>query len=344
MLSAQLSDVHTICSEVVNNAWFFRTWTIQEYILSRRPAIGLIGGILFPLLIVGELEAAIMRSQTELRNAGVLWLPASWVRYQVEELCRTLRSSGSPNLSLVEQLLYFLTHLASVMCSEPHDQIYGVLGMIKAQNLPPELTPNYQTPFTRVCQNYARYIIENTGDLIFTTCAENRLAGVPSWVPDFRFTSGVQIEKKAKAAPSFSSDGMKLKVQGFRMQRVLGYSPKASTFENGLMDFNDTVLTASAWIRRRPLQDIFDEWMRQEFGLVYEDNRSDLADVRSIKDVVSSLQPNSGSRPFFRQYLETLKLNSKCWKHGQQFCSKMERSTLGIAIASLNRMKMKSGC
>jgi hypothetical protein len=47
----------------------------------------------------------------------------------------------------------------------PHDYIYGLLGLVGTEALSSVLAPDYNRPYSQVCQEYPSFVFENTGNL-----------------------------------------------------------------------------------------------------------------------------------------------------------------------------------
>lgn len=177
--------------------------------------------------------------------------------------------------------------------TQPHDHIYGLLGMTSVENFLPELVPDYTLPFGQVFQDYTRYVIENTSDLRILWCDRNDLENFPSWVPDLRRNSMSITELHTSNPISFSSDGQTLTVQGVRMGRVLLYFIMHERKRSELLtDLQEVVLSFSAWIRRVSLQDVFQEWIAHhvEKGLFPAGFASEF---RSMEDLLTHLPADS---------------------------------------------------
>ena len=84
-------------------------------------------------------------------------------------------------------------------------------------------------------KRYCRLIFEQTGDLSLLDTATTFYKGMPSWVPDLVFGSGVHRghEPPVRASVSFSDDGSKMTLTGTLLSKVvLGFSPiRRKSFE-----------------------------------------------------------------------------------------------------------------
>jgi hypothetical protein len=100
--------------------------------------------------------------------------------------------------------------------------IYSLLGIVDLPLVfPKPLKPDYTAPYASVYQSYSRFLFEYTGDLSIMPTVENHLAGIPSWVVDFRqrkvnTTTGLALKiiPGTLASPKFSDDGNEMTVEG----------------------------------------------------------------------------------------------------------------------------------
>ncbi|KAH8745575.1 hypothetical protein F5883DRAFT_529517 [Diaporthe sp. PMI_573] len=116
----------------------------------------------------------------------------------------------------------------------PHDYLYSMIGLCGGSELlPPELAPDYQKSFPRVCEDYARCIIKATGSVailartfwqLWPDYDEALAEDLPSWVPDFR-ASQRSLSVEGDVNPpnvSFAGpDGELLKVRGYDSEKVI---------------------------------------------------------------------------------------------------------------------------
>ncbi|CAI7606502.1 unnamed protein product [Penicillium bialowiezense] len=128
-----------------------------------------------------------------------------------------------------DQLLELLDSTARRHCTIPHDTIYGVLGLwhhVRRQELPQELTPNYDIPYADVCQQYSAYLLAHTRDLrIITKRTPTFNTKVPSWVPDLGCidmrADGHQIFHTKRAQVRISPNGQELLLKGRHFASVI---------------------------------------------------------------------------------------------------------------------------
>ena len=207
--------------------------------------------------------------------------------FQMSTLRLRFKTSDWHARSFVDQLLYLVSQTTGKVTTEPHDRIYGLLGMTNTKNIPSKLLPNYKLPFAQVYQEYARYAIENSGDLSILDCTSNELKNVPSWVPDLRFSVVRRLKSSTTAVPAFSPDGRIMTVEGVRLGRVLmSISRSSQTPAEYLSCVLETILAASAWTRAMPLQDVGQEWIHSYWELFSMPH--DEPTFQSIQDIIQS--------------------------------------------------------
>jgi len=265
--------------------WITRVWTLQEYALN--PNVYFF--ISMPpserwkytsLLVHGDFWNLILAkiSQTEgfdeLERNNFLLVRERWkdwlfmwitrLRYWKEEF-----QTYSP----AEQLIQVYEGTSMRKCSVPHDQVYGMLSMVNFRKLPEELMPNYNTPFGDVFWQYTKYIIAETGDLRIIQCVHNELVGYPSWVPNLRFNGDLNVSIRSPVI--ISGNGRRLIVQGSKLGTVLATLHPSGSQEEYLSNIQDTILTASARVQRRPATDIFQQW--------FHDFTANFRDVRPME-------------------------------------------------------------
>jgi hypothetical protein len=183
---------------LLRNRWFTRVWVVQEHVLCNRqtePCV-LIGRATFsfPTLYIFTtvlqqlvIQQAELASKDELRLAMHSSLDKAEAALGFINIRAHTASSEFQNLSAANRLLFLLTHIGSKQATVPHDQFYGLFGLIAFQDLPKALLPDYRQPFEEVYANYTHYIIENTQDLQILAFSEAiDLPDQPSWVMDFR--------------------------------------------------------------------------------------------------------------------------------------------------------------
>lgn len=256
-LRTKRHDLFYVYACIAVSDWFNRLWIAQEYFLSPLAPCALVGGWIFELDHLLDIATAFREAEP---MAGVFWKGAGESMAALFKGRAQIRSIDYRELPLADQILHLLNMTLAGKCTVPHDNVYGILGLIDLKSLPKSLLPDYELPFAQVCKEYTKFVIEGAGDLSILVCHENQLEGVPSWVPDLRY--GVIREKKSThCSVSFSADGSRMTVQGVQIARILARSERLEKNADTLRHFVETILMAVAWMRRLPLHEVFMEWV-----------------------------------------------------------------------------------
>lgn len=212
-------------NRLAKRAWFERFWVIQEVALPTKVPVILAGGswlhmeflisLLKYLYEIGAGKKAFLEmSHSSWRRLVSFWNLRFW--HQDRERDAEVFSQTPLRTAAKMSALLSRGDLGILKATLQHDHIYGLLGLIRATELPYQLMPRYDDPFAQVCHEYAKYIVEHSNDLYILFREENRLQGVPSWVPDFRFVSTGQglVTGNQQRLASFSPDGSKMILLG----------------------------------------------------------------------------------------------------------------------------------
>jgi hypothetical protein len=287
------------------NPWFDRTWIIQEFVLSQNRPIALIGNYSFHCTHLFQLNRNILQSRSTMSSATHSMLQGMISNmHKLSNLVNThqwkrgpgglFEVPGFPLLSPAHKLLHLLRMFSKKQSTVPHDQVYGMLGLLESQ-LPGHLKPDYRLPFERVCQDYARFILEDTGDLKIIEAHWSELEECPSWVPDLRYLDPPRKRHAASAmgAVRFSADGQKLTVEGVPMGRVSTCSCSRSHIADQsliayLRTINDIVLTGSAWLTQRPLEAVFTAWLEVLLVRQFVLPLSTVSGITSMESLISA--------------------------------------------------------
>jgi len=166
--------------------WFSRVWVIQEASLARND----------PVVMAGE-------AQCHFRGLVNLW-------YHLGRKCNsTVRALLTTTaqipafdalrdwcqeearwfLSPAVQLNKILPNVMNFKSEKPHDQIYGVLGLLGTESRPEWLRVDYKQLPQKLFWEVTVNILSDTGDLaIINRTRSGGQLGVPSWVPNFEDT------------------------------------------------------------------------------------------------------------------------------------------------------------
>ncbi len=296
-------------TKVVTLPWFSRIWILQEAVLSQKDPLLIFGrnycqfaglAIIHGTLIHGREDDQFNRNyQTDavLRKAyGIVTIHQIRQCYQ-DKLRSTSQVIGENDLpSVARRLLAILKQKTpECQCTLNHDTIYGVLGIAGPLTLPEALAPDYRKPYSLVCQQYARFLMENTGDLTILSGDgirfENERSRVPSWVPDFRFPSHYFIDPPTYSRILFSPDGKQMSVQGVSLGICTRFL-QPTRIEPGTIDpleqLETRILAPASNIKKCSLDIMLDEWLESWITAPY--NLS-IATLRKHYDVAVKRQP-----------------------------------------------------
>lgn len=250
-------------SETMQQPWFTRVWTFQEYVLGKA-RLGLQGNHLIVLeslcalaMCLGEnvpdspLVSAYLSNTVSL-GFRLVWLIRS--SFTAQEESWKLQS-------FAHKILQGIQWLENRQTSIPHDYIYGILGLVDPEEVPAALWPNYGIPFGQVFFEFTKYIIMNSGDLRILSTTKPKLDDCPSWVPDLRdpwLDSAIPLTTNPV---EFSLGGWAISVEGVRLGLPTAYSKRkeGETAPEYLSRVEATIFTASASIRNLPLQNVVQE-------------------------------------------------------------------------------------
>ena len=249
--------------------WFDRVWTFQEICLPRNPQQIpdiICGPYIVPLSTIGAFCRAMSSLMKETQDRIICSN-----MHQFDQIANTknllARPSPRDETEVAQLLLSILQQLYGRNATEAHDFIYGTLGMINIHMLPENLKPHYSRDYGEVYYEYSRFIFERTGCLTLMMTGKHCLQSQPTWVPDFRFLLP-QRNALARSKVSFSPDGRKMCVQGFKVGEIAAYigwrnipSDLTSAGE-ALRDFEATMLKEGARIQGISTTAMFDIWLR----------------------------------------------------------------------------------
>jgi len=269
--------------DLITNPWFRRVWVMQECALSRRRPCALMGSYLISLEAIHSLPATIDEQATALdpdssEISGLLdsvdWMETTkglfWTSAALRDQFRAPEFGAKPT---AEKLVSLMTKMGGKQATVPHDYIYGLLGMVDASTLPQHLRPDYTLPYARVFADYARFLIEQTGDLrllMDRTRYPEPLDGVPSWVPNpATFKAGLSSEPEplTRHVGGFEADGRVLTAEGTRVSELLlrhshlGEQQDDGDVVKSLRAFYDEILARSAQIRGKSLTEVARDWL-----------------------------------------------------------------------------------
>ncbi|KKP04293.1 hypothetical protein THAR02_03570 [Trichoderma harzianum] len=193
---AQLSAL----ASFFNRTWFTRVWVVQEVVLSQAATV-VCGSCVFSWDDITEVShyLATTVSKQEFHAAG---LELQELQYKNPAKMAAVRRDVV-KLALVEKqlkrestiLLHSLIRFRNWDSFRGHDKVYALLGIHKAalqlEDAQPDspLYPRYEQDVHRAYIRIAKYILENTSDLLLIAHVEGEdfqsIPSLPSWVPDW---------------------------------------------------------------------------------------------------------------------------------------------------------------
>ncbi|KAI2469417.1 HET-domain-containing protein [Annulohypoxylon bovei var. microspora] len=297
-------------ANILNRPWFDRVWTIQEACLDTSPEI-YIGRHSVRLSNLTDLWKILA-----LEHRFLLLCPGSGRMNSLNKLDDLWRHSifdGNKNpkkQDMAEVLATLLRVAGKKSCSDPRDQLYGLLGLLRHLNdeeeLPEDLTPDYRLSYEYVYWNYAAFLFQSVRDLTLLGCSRNELRNVPSWVPDFRYMS-IGTEPIRGEQLRISSDKRTLHIRGCVLgtfRDVLNGCnqeeiwPKRKIVPPGLparlREFEKYILKPSAVIRDITIEEAFDDLINSMTRIIDADGDESFYQVyrRLIKST-------GGKRPWY---------------------------------------------
>lgn len=308
-------------ADLLNQPYFVRTWTIQEYILNSRPPVALVGGFVFDLDHVHSLATRLVSESDSMHPLMQAHSTAVWGRalnlFQISiardrwhNLPRTtvvnIGSGGSASqilsvpdesFSLLppgEKLSYLLQGFIKRECTNPLDRFYGLLGLLDIHEIPKSLLPDYNLSLPQVSRDYIRYIIESTRNLTMMESASGHTAvDCPSWVPNVKHLHparpGYSVSRDNKSF-SFSEDGRFLTVEGIKVGEIITCSCTAcpTEYKEKHFDFiHDVLIEGAAEITGQSMTEIFQSWLKAELSLRQIPPTS-VPNIKSMHDLIES--------------------------------------------------------
>ena len=203
-------------------SWFSRVWVIQEVALATRKPIILAGEAWTEIKALVAVVHALSRFiRGFARSDTALLAILAGIRKDYFKDA-TIEADSNINTTTVAARLdkvvgktngYFDATL-------PHDYLYGLLGLVSSGELSDPLLPDYNKPFGQVYQEYAKLIIEHTGNLSVLFWYRSNLRGSPSWVPEFSSNSSRAWDKpvaNVTSSISFSQSGHQITLRGLEI-------------------------------------------------------------------------------------------------------------------------------
>jgi hypothetical protein len=194
------ASVLDLASSIMGRAWWYRTWPLQELVLSRSP-----------LLLCGRktLQRSCIYATFKLLNMFRRALPTSprgsiidFAKSQLDQcqyqgllwsaaidLACMLEANDTITLSLADVMTFVQVSSKALCASDPRDSIFGLLGLVRQWN--PDQTqvkPDYSIDYVQVYVTTSVSLIEcGWSYTLRYAVTPKTLLGLPSWVPDSKY-------------------------------------------------------------------------------------------------------------------------------------------------------------
>ncbi|OTA96145.1 hypothetical protein M434DRAFT_393232 [Hypoxylon sp. CO27-5] len=309
VLKAEFGDAYDAIIEatvdILQRPWFERVWTIQEACLNT-----------YPNIYVGRhsvyLENFIKLFKILAMEHKFLYLCSGSARMVAfDKIDRLHRSAlfdwdDSPKkLDMAEVLATLLRVTGKKSSSDPKDQLYGLLGLLRHLNegeIPEEFAPDYRLLYEDVYWNYAAFLFQSIGDLKLLDCTRNELRRVPSWVPDFRYFSlGPELRRESSVQVSPDKRDLHLRgcmlgtfrdaIAGCDLQDIMPSDKKIPIkLLRRLEEFEERILKPSAAARETTIEETFDDMMKNTTKILSVDGKA------SFYQIYRRLRESPGGR------------------------------------------------
>ncbi|KAI1650746.1 HET-domain-containing protein [Daldinia loculata] len=182
--------VMIVMDDILRRPWFERIWTIQEACLYKKPIVYVGHHSVFLDDLIEFFSYFAKKNRILSITPGSMRIAAIQGINQLYINARRDQVDNPRRLRTVEVFSQILMAVDVKKSTDPRDQVYGLLGILKdiiGEELPDELLPNYHLSCAETYWAYAAFLFQSAGDLKLLDCSCNELQGVPSWVTDFRY-------------------------------------------------------------------------------------------------------------------------------------------------------------
>ncbi|KAH9883247.1 HET-domain-containing protein [Xylariomycetidae sp. FL2044] len=291
VFGGQYAAVVDTVSDILNRPWFTRVWTLQEACLRGSTTIYLGCHSMYLDQFFIFIEWFMLHHPSLRLCPGSARIAALRRIHAFHHLVIAFQLRDQPlEIGVAGAICKFVGMTLKKQSTDPRDQLYGLLGLVKhfteSEELPTALVPNYRLPYEQVFWDYAAYLLGRVGDLRLLTAEHNLLKGVPSWVPDFRYLA-IGTELEPEPSVSVSPDRRTLHVKGIAMEEIIDHVPCADRRAYGfsaaaaaepylfamadrIKHVEDRILRPSSAIRGVPLRDTIQRVLRNVHRLFPE--------------------------------------------------------------------------
>lgn len=228
----------TSLGEILTRPWFSRVWIIQEVANAQDSVVALVGlhpiqwkflsHVVIPcceyMTHSGNSSSVDIMFRTNAENVHTL---RDLAREYADTMARRASSHGAGGSDNTPERLYTLLQrtCGSFKATDPHDIIYAILGLLGTATIPRELLPDYTASVGHVFHQTAIYLVRHMRRVEFLRFEkrENQdLAGVPTWVPDWRYVKMGEVRGYENSpAANVTEDGLGLELEGITLGTVV---------------------------------------------------------------------------------------------------------------------------
>lgn len=309
---------------LVLRPFFERVWVVQEVCLPRLNPVALIGSHSIALCdlpklaeMCDDIEDTFQTETVMIDRLSSILARSYWVSgHGAYRFVRSfLQNRGididrvqNPNVFYALELLGLTLGTRGVLeATVPHDRIYGMLGLLtpKVQAIaPPQLRPDYGSKAEDVFHAYTRFVVEHTGDIRILLWGQlGRLAGVPSWVPDYTSRENTTVVGESSLPTTFAvgRDGKTLHgLAIFLGECVAAFSAEVDsslrssadplpTVMATLHEANQKILVIAADKSRRCICKVISDWLRPAVLIHDEDRQNRMEELALYQGWYSAL-------------------------------------------------------
>lgn len=227
----------TSLSQILTQAWFSRVWIIQEVATAQGPIVALLGSHPIQWKFLSHVVIPCCEYMTHSRNDRAVDIMfrtnvenvrtlRDLARGYADTMARRASSHGAGGSDNAPDRLYALLRrtCGSFKATDPRDIIYAILGLLGTATIPRELLPDYTASVGHVFHQTAMYLVRHlrrVDFLRFRKREDEDLAGVPTWVPDWRYVRMGEVRGyENPSTANVSEDGLGLELEGITLGTV----------------------------------------------------------------------------------------------------------------------------